>query len=566
MPNRIWRRCTLSATLLLAACSGGEGGQVAAGEGALVRDTGGVLSAEQAAYDVRHYDLAMQVFPARKEIEAVLTATVEASESLPVLVLDLDPLLTVSKVVVGEAEAAFTHERGRLRITLDPPAAAGDELAAAVHYAGAPREAPRPPWEGGFVWSQSADGSPWVATACQMEGADLWWPCKDHPSDKPGSFDLHFRVPDGLVVATNGKRLGIEDHGDGTHTSHWRVSTPIPNYGVAFNLGPYVEIHRQAVSPDGSTYPVTFWALPESEQQAAAALDEFLEHLSWFETNFGPYPFRADKYGIVETPHLGMEHQTIIAYGHGFQGHKFGYDWLHHHELAHEWFANLVTCPDWNDFWIHEGFGSYAQKLYIEDKLGIEAYHEYLADVRPQILNRKPVAPREPRSSGQMYFADPEAAVGAKPSDSDIYFKGEWVLHTLRWLLGREVVLESMRLLCYPAPELEATTDGTAVHFATTDGYQGIVERLSGEDLDWFFELYLRQPELPELSVTERGDRILIRWITPDDLPFPMPVQLEVNGQRQRIQVPQDGNEVVLPAGAEWRVDPLNWVLRKDNR
>ncbi len=552
------------APLILLACCGQEPGQDAAGDGPFIRDTGGVLSAEQAAYDVRHYDLAMQVFPERREIDAVLTVTVEAGEALPTLVLDLDPLLTVSKVLVGEAEAAFGHERGELRVTLDPPAAAGDEVVAAVHYGGAPRVAPRAPWEGGFVWSQTADGTPWIATACQMEGADLWWPCKDHPSDKPGSVDLHFRVPDGLVVASNGKRLRVEDHGDGTHTSHWRVSTPIPNYGVALNVGPYVEIDRQAVSPDGSTYPVTFWALPENEQQATAALDEFLEHLDWFERNFGPYPFRADKYGVVETPHLGMEHQTIIAYGHGFQGHKFGYDWLHHHELAHEWFANLVTCPDWNDFWIHEGFGSYAQKLYIEDELGIEAYHEYLADVRGGIQNIKAVAPREPHGSAEMYFADRGAPDGQKVSDSDIYFKGEWILHTLRWLLGRDLVLESMRLLCYPAPELEGTTDGSAVHFATTDGYQGIVERLSGDDLDWFFELYLRQSELPELSVTEGDGRILVKWITPDDMPFPMPVQLEVNGVRQRIQVPNGGNEVVLPAGAEWRVDPQNWVLKAE--
>ena len=559
MPCRTRSCCALTLLLALASCSG-AGGPAAAPP--FFRDTGGVLSAEQAAYDVLHYDLAMQVFPERREVEAVLTATVEALESLPTLVLDLDPLLEVERVVVGGAEAPFTHERGQLRVTLDPPAGAGDRIVAAVHYAGEPRVAPRPPWEGGFVWSETG-GQPWFATACQMEGADLWWPCKDHPSDKPDSVDLHFRVPDGLVVASNGRRLRIEDHGDGTHTSHWRVTTPIPNYGVALNVGPYLEIDRRAVSPDGSTYPVTFWALPAHDQQAATALDEFLEHLDWFERNFGPYPFRADKYGVVETPHLGMEHQTIIAYGHGFQGHKYGYDWLHHHELSHEWFANLATCPDWNDFWVHEGFGSYTQKLYIEDKLGVEAYHEYLGEVRASILNLRAVAPREPRSSAQMYFIDPGADEGAKPSDGDIYVKGEWVLHTLRWLLGREMVVESMRLLCYPDPALEATTDGSAVHFATTDGYQAIVERLSGQDLGWFFELYLRQPALPELSAVERDGRVRVKWITPDGMPFPMPVEFELDGERMRIEVPMDGNEIALPAGAEWRVDPDNWVLRK---
>ncbi|RMH05275.1 MAG: M1 family peptidase [Planctomycetota bacterium] len=547
--------------ILAAACT--PGGPAAAGGDSFVRDTGGVLPPEQAAYDVRHYDLAMQVFPERQEIEAVLTATVEAVESLPVLLLDLDPLLEVSAVEVGGRPAAFVHERGRLRIELEPPARAGDTVVAAVHYGGAPRVAPRPPWEGGFVWSRTEDGTPWIATACQMEGADLWWPCKDHPSDKPDSFDLHFRVPDGLVVASNGRRTGIEDHGDGTHTSSWHVSTPIANYCVAFNAGPYVELRREQPSVAGGSFPFVFWALPEHRAQADQAMDEFADHLAWFERYFGPYPFRADKYGVVETPHLGMEHQTIIAYGHGFQGHKYGYDWLHHHELSHEWFANLVTCPDWSDFWIHEGFGSYTQKLYVEDLRGIEAYHSYLADVRGLIRNQKPVAPRGPRSSAWMYFADPGAAEGEKPTDNDIYYKGEWILHTLRWLIGRDLLVESMRRICYPDPALEATTDGSAVHFATTDGYQALVERLSGRDLDWFFELYLRRPELPVLRAEEREGVLRISWETPDGLPFPMPVEVEVGGVRSRIEVPAGGAEVVLPAGATWRVDPDEWILKE---
>jgi aminopeptidase N len=543
--------------LLLAGCGAG-----AEADAPFVRDTGGVLPPEQAAYDVRHYDLALQVFPDRREIAGVLTATVEAVETLPALLLDLDPLLTVERVTVDGREAAFEHARGRLRVTLDPPARAGQELAAAVHYGGAPRVAPRAPWEGGFVWSQAADGSPWFATACQMEGADLWWPCKDHPSDKAESVDLHFRVPDGLVVAANGRRLRVEDHGDGTHTRHWRVSAPIPNYGVALNVGPYVEIERTARSSDGSEYPAVFWALPENEAAATAAFDEFLGHVAWFEQNFGPYPFRADKYGVVETPHLGMEHQTIIAYGHGYRGHAYGYDWLHHHELAHEWFANLATCPDWNDFWIHEGFGSYAQKLYIEELRGEAAYHEYLESVRGQILNRRAVAPREPRSSAQMYFTDAGAAEGAKPSDGDIYVKGEWILHTLRWLVGRELLVESMRRLCYPDPALEASTDGSAVHFATTDGYQALVERLAGRELGWFFELYLRQPALPVLRAEERDAVLHLSWETPGGLPFPMPVEVTLDGVPVRVEMPEGRAEVRIPPGVQWEADPLRRVLR----
>jgi aminopeptidase N len=501
---------------------------------------------------VRHYDLALQVFPDRREIAGVLTATVEAVETLPTLLLDLDPLLTVERVTVDGREAAFEHARGRLRVTLDPPARAGQELAAAVHYGGAPRVAPRAPWEGGFVWSQAADGSPWFATACQMEGADLWWPCKDHPSDKAESVDLHFRVPDGLVVATNGRRLRVEDHGDGTHTSHWRVSTPIPNYGVALNVGPYVEIERTARSSDGSEYPAVFWALPENEAAATAAFDEFLGHVAWFEQNFGPYPFRADKYGVVETPHLGMEHQTIIAYGNRYRRTGFDYDWLHHHEMCHEWWANLVTNRNWKDMWIHEGIGTYMQALYIEEKFGPEAYRTEMGIKRRSLVNKVAVAPRDGVDSQGIYFAG---------SGNDIYYKGSWICHSLRYLLGDETFFTILRRWAYPDPAMEKVTDGSQCRFTDTAEIRRIAEDIAERDLGWFFDAYVHQPELPKL-VTEVRDGVLhLRWETPDDLPFPMPVPVRVGEETVRVEM-KDGTGTLEVGDKEHAVDPDRWLLR----
>ncbi len=561
----------LALLLTAAACQRGDEAATTAGAAApFLRDTGGPLRPEQAAYDVRHYALDLRVWPGERRIAGTCTVRVRLLEPLDSLLLDLDPLLTVRDVAeIGSgAVLGFEHEAGLLRIDLGDRRPAGDELAVRIAYGGQPRVAPNPPWEGGFVWATTPSGAPWIATCCQMEGADLWWPCKDHPSDKPDEgVDLWFTVPPPLVVASNGRFLGVEDGPEGTRTWRWRVTTPIANYCVALNAAPYVEVEREYTSVTGERWPVTFWALPAHRHQAAAILPQFLEHLRWFEEKLGPYPFRADKYGIVETPHLGMEHQTIIAYGNRFRPDPWGFDWLHHHELAHEWFANLVTAPDWNDFWIHEGFATWMQKLYVEDLHGPEAYHRAMAEIRPAIRNTRPMAPREPRSSGQMYFADLSAPPGQRRADDDIYFKGAWVLHTLRWLLGDEAMDQLLRRLCYPDPALEQVTDGRQCHFATSEDVQHLAEEVSGRDLGWFFELYLRQPELPRLEATVRDGRLELRWRTPGDLPFPMPVEVEILGATARVEMPGGRASLALPpgAGGAFTVDPHDWILRSAN-
>ena len=524
-------------------------------------DSGGYLIPEQAAYDVLAYDLRLVIDPDRETLEGAVTVRARVVHELETFVLDLDRALAVEAVSEEGEPLAFERPGGRIRIDLGRRRDPGEELELVVEYGGRPRVAPRPPWEGGFTWARTADGRPWVATSNQGEGGDLWWPCKDHPSDKPEELRLQVTVPAGLVCASNGRLVAVEEGRRGERTYHWAVTTPIPNYSVALNIAPYVEVTAEYESVTGELLPATFWALPESEEQARAILPQFLEHLRFFERLFGPYPFRADKYGIVETPHLGMEHQTILAYGNQFREDERGYDWLHHHELAHEWFANLVTAPDWNDFWIHEGFGTYAQNLYEEELGGPEAYRASMAALRVRILNAKPVAPRAPHTSGQMYFVDLDAPDGELQGDGDIYFKGAWVLHTLRYLLGDEVFFPLLRRMAYPDPALEAVTDGSHCRFATTDDFLRLAEQLSGRRLDWFFAVYLRQPELPELVVERAEGELALRWEVPAGLPFPMPVELEIDGERRRVDVDTAGTRVPLQGDAEVEVDPDGWLL-----
>jgi aminopeptidase N len=254
-----------------------------------------------------------------------------------------------------------------------------------------------------------------------------------------------------------------------------------------------------------------------------------------------------------------MEHQTIIAYGSSFENNEFGLDWLHFHELAHEWWANLVTARDWKDFWIHESFASYMEALAAEAFNDPAAYHRYMARMRSGIRNAKPVAPREPRSTRQMYFS-----ADGSSSDGDIYVKGAWILHTLRHLIGVDALKASLRRMAYPTPEMEMVTDGDQVRLVDTSDFVKIVESESGEDLGWFFDLYLRQPDLPELTALREGGSLTLRWKTPDNLPFPMPVDIEVDGMARRVNIPADGVSIAIPEGADVELDPDNWILKAE--
>lgn len=521
--------------------------------------SGGVLMPEQAAYDVTFYDLSLEVDPVEESILGTLTVEAEVVHAMHYLVLDLDTMLNVIAVrELGEGRAEmklrpFHRDTGKIWIDLGMTRQPGEHLRIAVDYGGEPRVAPNPPWNGGFTWAQTSAGAPWIATTCQMNGADLWWPCKDHVSDEPDSMALHIRVPDTLVVATNGRFQHREGHGDGTATYHWLVSTPINIYNVALNIAPYRTIEATRTSSAGDEHPVVFYVLPEDYEKGQELFPEILEHLDFFEKHFGPYPFRADKYGVAQTPHLGMEHQSIIAYGANFNngsmtgGRDWGFDALHHHELAHEWWGNMVTNYDWRDMWIHEGFGTYTQALYMEELEGPEGYRNYMNNMR-RFSNLLAVAPREHKNSVEIYRAP-------------IYSKGAWILHTLRFLIGDEPFFRALRRMAYPDPALEQVTDGGQCRFATTADFLTICEEASGRNLGWFFDLYLRQPRLPVLHSRIEGNEWRLYWETPDDLPFPMPVQVDLGGNLVRIDIPKTGVTIPLEEGQRPELDPYRWVL-----
>ncbi|HYE57462.1 MAG TPA: M1 family metallopeptidase [Rhodothermales bacterium] len=518
-----------------------------------IMDSGGPIDHERASYDVRFYDLALEVFPDARHIAGRLAVRARITSPTDVLVLDLDTVFSVSEATLAGQPVRLGRQGGRLRLPFGRTAQPGETVEATVRYEGAPRVARRAPWDGGFVWQTTPSGAPWIATAVQGDGCDLYWPCKDHPTDEPDSMAISVTVPAPLVVATNGRLRGVDEAG-GKRTYRWFVHNPINSYNVALNIAPYRTVETTFTSVTGETVPAVFYVIPERYDDAVRIFPQFLDHVRWYERTVGPFPWRRDKYGVAHTPHLGMEHQSINAYGSDFGGGPDGFDWLHHHELAHEWWGNVQTAWDWRDYWLHEGTGTYMQSLYAEETRGMDGYFANIARNRRSITNRLPVAPRRFMTTDSLY-------------NGDVYYKGALTLHTLRFLIGKEALLTALRRQVYPTPEMERAHGGSQTHFTTTDDFVALVNRIAGRDLAWFFEVYLRQAALPRLVSEPAGTELRLRWEVPGNLPFLMPVEVSIDGRTQRVEMPNGQATVRLPrAGATVIVDPQGWVLKEEPR
>jgi len=524
--------------------------------------TGGPLKFEEAVYDVQSYDVSINVDPATKSISGTTVMTARTDIPTNVIMLDLDTPYTISSVTDGSGhDLKFERSPDAIRIFFPFSKQVGEVIKTSITYSGKPREAPRPPWVGGFIWTKTPSGANWVSVALQNDGADLMFPCKDHPSDKAAMAALHVTVPDPLVSSGPGKLESVMKNANGTSTYNWRMTNPIANYSIVFNAAPYKTVTSSYKSIAGQTLPIIFYVIPEDVGKAPRLIEEQKKYLAYYEKYLGPYPFRTQKVGIVETPHLGMEHSTDIAYGNQFKFDADGTDWLLLHEFGHEWWANLVTASDWKDFWLHEGFQSYMDTLYQEYLHGPDAYFAAMKKRVAGLKNIQPVAPREPKISYEVYMDAPDYT----KSDGDIYGKGALVLHALRYLIGDKAFFSALHHMAYPTKLMETYTDGRQERLVTTDDFLTIANQDSGQDLSWFFELYLRQPKLPRLiaSTGESGHPgvLTLRWETPNNMPFPMPVDVEIKGKIHRVEMP-DGHASVPFTGETPIVDPKGWVLR----
>jgi aminopeptidase N len=530
-------------------------------------ETGGPLMFEQAAFDVQTYDVTLRVDPAKRAVTGTTVMTARVVIPTNVIVLDLDTPYTVNGVF-GDAlnernRLKFERREGRIWIWFPQTKQAGEVIETIVTYEGTPRVAPNPPWVGGFMWAKTPSGADWISVALQNDGADLLFPVKDHPSDKPSRATMRITVPDPLVAVGPGKLEETVKNADGTSTFIWRMTNPIPNYSIVFDAAPYRVIRDSVRSITGEMIPIEFYILPESYEKGAKLIEETKKYNAFYEKYLGPFPFRSQKLGIVETPHLGMEHSTHLAYGNKFQYNDHGFDWLQLHEFGHEWWANLVTASDWRDFWIHEGFQRFMDALYLEHLGKKDAYFEEMRKLAAATLNVQPVAPRESLPAFKVYLLEPDHV----KSNGDIYGKGAVVLHTLRYLIGDDAFFRSLRRMAYPTKEMESWTDGRQTRLVNTDDFLTIAETECKCELDWFFEIYLRQPKLPKLNVVSQIDgpaphSRTLAWETPNSLPFPMPIEVEIDGKTRRVEMKDGKASITIEPNARFEVDPKGWVLR----
>jgi aminopeptidase N len=517
--------------------------------------SGGPISYEQAAYDVKYYDLALNINPSAKTINGSLLCTVEIINTLSRLVLDLDNPFTVDSVRFRKGEgtfvtAAFTHSAGKLNIIFPVVVDIGDIVSAKIFYKGAPRIAVSPPWGSGFVWSITPTGKPWLAVTCQDEGADVWWPCKDHPSDKPDSMSLSLTVPNPLICVSNGRFLGSNDNGNNTSTFNWFISTPINNYNVTFYAAEYSLIEDTYSGVNGELIPFYFWVLPGSYNTALNYMNIFKNEFNFLESICGPFPFGTDKHGWAHSPYWGMEHQTVIAYGHNFTLNSYGFDYIHYHELAHEWWGNHITARDWSDIWIHEGIATYTEALYVEYLHGKEKYFSFMNTKHPANNTLYPLAPRQSMTAQAAF------------NNLNAYNRGASVMHSLRFHLGDIAFFNLLKRWAYPDSTDYNNTNGRLSRILSTDDMRIQAEEVTGRDLNKFFEVFFREKTFPVLNVYRGPHKTDFAWQTESNVHLDVSIPVKVNGTSQLIEMIDGSGSAPVSKDDTLVVDPDRWILK----
>jgi len=514
--------------------------------------SGGTILIEQKSYDVLHYDLSLEIMPESHYIKGKNKITAKVIEDLDHFVFDLDSLLTIENVYLlkkdKEVKLPVKTIDGKHWCKLPTQSKKNELLVVNIEYSGNPRIATHAPYKGGFSWNETSDCQPWIATSSQIDGADVWLPCKDYQWDEPDSVSLSFTVPKTLKAISNGTLTSTIENKNETTTYNWKVENPINNYDIALNIAPYVYIPDTYVSVTNDDLDLGYWVLPENIDKAEEFYGYSKKYLSFLEMHLGPYPFRKEKLGIVEVPFIAMEHQTIVAYGPNYATKYPEYNATVFHEICHEWFGNMVTAVDWKDYWIQESLTGYMEALYEESLKGNQGYIEKIESFKRRLINTVPLAPETIVNSREIY-------------SGDSYKKGAYLLHTLRYLIGKDNLLKVLRLMAYPDKELELKTNGEQCRFTNTDEFFNIVEKVSKQDFQWFEDVYFRNAALPELSIKENKEGVKLEWIIEKDMDFPMPLEIKTKKGISEIQF-KDGI-AQLNYGMEdiIEIDPNKWIL-----
>jgi aminopeptidase N len=504
--------------------------------------SGGVLKPEQAIMDIRHYTIALDVDPVQKTINGYTELRLNLLKPATSLLFDFWHGLTIGDVWVNGKKQSFTHSNNDLvRITLPQPLAAQQQVVK-IAYGGKPGVAERAPWTGGFQWEKDAKGTPWISVSCQSEGAKIYFPCKDHPSDEPNEgADMIITVPKGLTVTAPGLLQKVTTR-ESKSTFHWKTNYTISNYCLVFNAADYAVVKRTYTTIAGNKLPMEYYVLQENKDKAEKLLDLYEQSAHILEKYFGEFPWAKERMGLSETPHLGMEHQTNIAYGNKYRYQRIGgkdFDWLLHHEFGHEWWANKVTNRDWAHMWIQEGICSYGDALAYRELGGEEAYLQRMKQTAANTQNKFPLVRGEQVDSDSAYHGD-------------IYGKGAFFMHTLRYVIGDEIFFPTLKKL---ATDPQYTYHNTVV----TEDVEKLFSNASGKELKPLFHFYLYNTNKLDVQVKQTGDKNYeLRLLNYEGS---LPLDIRLSSGTQRIMLSQ--TPVKLNSGAPPVVDEKVFYLKR---
>lgn len=484
-------------------------------------------------YDINYYHLDVKFDIEHKFISGSNLFKFTATENVTKLQFDLFSNLKIEKVVYKGQELPYTREFNAVFVSFPQTITKGSRDEFTVYYSGNPTEAVNAPWDGGVVFTTDSTGKPWVATACQGIGASIWWPNKDQQADEVDSALISISVPKGLKDVSNGRLRKVTNLKDGYTRFDWFVANPINNYDIEANIGDYTHFGDTYDGEKGKL-TIDYWVLPYDLQKAKKQFgDNVKRMLKSHEHWFGPYPFYEDGYKLIETPYLGMEHQSGTTYGNhfvnGYYAGKRGgidlsntgwglkWDYIIIHESGHEWFGNNITSKDLGDMWIHESFTDYSESLFVETYYGKQAGQEYVHGQRMGIANDRPIV--------GPYGVNKEGS-------EDMYAKGSVVLNMIRTIINDD---EKWR-------QILRGLNKTFYHQTVTyNDITGYISKESGIDLSAVFDQYLRTASLPVLNIYQSNNKIYCVWTgcVPN---FDMPVRIRVKGGAYKFFTPPSSN------------------------
>ncbi len=500
------------------------------------------LAPLQAIMDIRHYTIVLDIDIKQQSINGAVEVSLNLSKRTDTILLNLVHLYTVTKITVNKKIAGFDQHDDKIFITSSTGFEIGNQKVN-IEYNGIPPVAIKPPWDGGFTWTKDTNGNDWVAINIQGEGGEMYFPCKDHPGDEPNEgADLKITVPSNLVVAGPGLLMSVRAKKNKS-TYHWKTNYTISNYCIVFNIGKYKVVKDVYTTIEGTRVPIEYYVLEVDTMHAKKVIETRIRDSRILEKYFGEYPWVKEKIGIAEVPNPGMEHQTMITFANKFIYKKVGgqdYSANLFHEYAHEWWANKVTNKDWAHMWIQEGIATYAEALAMLELGGEAAYNEIIAGHRRNVRNKKAMVLGDEITEEEVY------------SGGDIYGKGSFFMHSLRYLIGDAVFFPTLKKL---ATDPAYTYD----NFVTTGDVEKLFSNASGIDLKPFFDFYLRTNHVIEVNVKEIGFQKY--QIKINNFFMPLPFDIMANDRSGKMVIPAEG--IVVKSVSPPQVDPGGFYLKK---